>query len=145
VWHEVIFKYENGMKEIVIDGVSDKVQQDCREGQCRTKIGKGMKKRYCFIGDGSEADKFDKANGRNDKYYNGKIAVIDYVENGEALPGTSPLDCHAPKCAEWDCNMWCKCYSEEYDDLYAKYNCDDDSGDECACGWNRHGGYLLEE
>jgi hypothetical protein len=148
-WHEVLFKYEDGMKGIVIDGVEDKVEEDCRENngvkECRTKVGTGMKTRFCFIGDGSEADKFDKENGRNKGYYNGKIAVIDYVENGDKLPGTTPLDCHAPRCGEWDCNMWCKCYSEDHDDLYAKYNCDDDSGDACPCGWNKHGGYLLEE
>jgi hypothetical protein len=153
-WHEVLFKYENGMKSIWIDGVQDKAQKDCSneflKGKkvnpgCREEIGNGKTTRFCLIGDGSEASEFDVANGRNKFYYSGKIAVIDYVENGAELPGTSPLDCHAPKCGEWDCNMWCKCYSEDHDDLYAKYNCDDDSGDACPCGWNKHGGYLLEE
>lgn len=157
-WHEVIVKFipsldgTNGaLKQIFIDGVED-VHKDGRlnrahdcdsDGLCRNAVGAEKKRRYCYIGAGSESDRFDQAGGRNKNgHFAGKIAVIDYVENGAELPGTSPLDCFAEKCLSWTCDMWCKCYDEQWDDLYAKSGCADDGEQECDCGWGRNGGFL---
>jgi len=159
-WHEVIVHYhydgksKAAMKAMFIDGVEDMKSNgqpnrvfDCNNNgngnACRKSIGNDKAKRFCLIGDGSESGEFD--NGQNRFFYDGKIAVVDYVENGDELPGTSPLDCHSEQCKFWDCRQWCECYNEEHEKFYEDAGCVDDGQNECECGWNRHGGYLIEE
>lgn len=40
--------------------------------------------------------------------------------------------CAAKFCSTWDCTQWCKCFNDEDQDVYPKYDCLDD-GDSCSC------------
>lgn len=128
-WHEVEVVYDKGTKKIFIDGVLDSTAND----NGRTKIGQNKQRRFCFIGDGSEANQFDNGS-RNRIYYKGDLALVQYHEGTGAFSSEEPYKCNAYWCGDWDCDTWCQCYDEANEGLYASNSCDDDDGSApCDC------------
>ena len=129
-WHDVTVTYDQGVKTIIIDGVVDRTKND-KGG--RTKIGKNKQKRYCFIGDGSEANVHDGS--RNGIYFEGDVAMVAYAEGDAFLPTDQPYHCNEEQCADWDCATWCTCFDAETEELgtYAQHGCAEENSNTCMC------------
>jgi hypothetical protein len=128
-WHDVTVSYDKGVKTITIDGVVDRVKND----KNRNKIGQNKLKRFCFIGDGSEATTHEGS--RNHIYFEGDIAMVAYVTGNAHLPTNSPYLCNAQLCQDWECDTWCACFDSEAEEQgeYVAFGCEEENDATCTC------------
>jgi len=128
-WHTATVTYNKGVKTMYVDDV----QVGSANDNGRKAIGKGTKQRFCFIGDGSESQSFNKA--RNGKYYDGDIATIQYKEEVTTDFAISNTNCNLAECSDWTCEQWCDCFEpiKEEDGTYDTNSCGEVQGETESC------------